>query len=58
MTDPAARIRVLIADDHPVFRDGLATLLEPNPGIAVVARAADGVEAVLLVFACRGGSRA
>ncbi len=48
MTDPAAQIRVLIADDHPVFRDGLATLLEPNPGIEVVARAADGVEAVAL----------
>jgi DNA-binding NarL/FixJ family response regulator len=43
-----ARIRVLIADDHPVFRDGLATLLEPNPDIEVVGRAADGAEAVAL----------
>ena len=42
------RIRVLIADDHPVFRDGLATLLEPHPDIEVVARAADGAEAVAL----------
>jgi DNA-binding NarL/FixJ family response regulator len=41
-------IRVLIADDHPVFRDGLASLLEPLPGIEVVARAADGAEAVAL----------
>jgi DNA-binding NarL/FixJ family response regulator len=48
MTDSPGRIRVLIADDHPVFRDGLATLLEPNPEIEVVARAADGVEAVAL----------
>jgi DNA-binding NarL/FixJ family response regulator len=39
---------VLIADDHPVFRDGLATLLEPHPEIEVVARAADGAEAVAL----------
>lgn len=39
-------ITVLIADDHPVYRDGLASLLEPLPGIEVVARAADGVEAV------------
>ncbi len=42
-------IRVLIADDHPVFRDGLASLLEPHPDIEVVARAADGAEAVALV---------
>ena len=48
MTEAAGRIRVLIADDHPVFRDGLATLLEPNPDIEVVARAADGAEAVAL----------
>ena len=41
-------IRVLIADDHPVFRDGLASLLEPLATIEVVARAADGAEAVAL----------
>jgi DNA-binding NarL/FixJ family response regulator len=44
----AGPVRVLIADDHPIFRDGLATLLEPHPGIEVVARAADGAEAVAL----------
>ncbi len=37
MADPAEpAVRVLIADDHPIFRDGLATLLDPLPGIAVV----------------------
>ena len=41
-------IRVMIADDHPVFRHGLASLLEPLPGIEVVARASDGAEAVAL----------
>ena len=41
-------IRVMIADDHPVFRDGLASLLEPLPQIEVVARASDGAEAVTL----------
>lgn len=41
-------VRVLIADDHPIFRDGLATLLAPHPDIEVVARAADGAEAVAL----------
>ena len=46
LTDP---VRVLIADDHPVFRDGLASLLDPLDGIEVVARAADGAEAVAMV---------
>lgn len=45
MTDP---IRLMIADDHPVFRDGLASLLDPLAGIDVVARASDGAEAVAL----------
>lgn len=50
MTDPTTTpIRLLIADDHPVFRDGLASLLDPLPGIDVVARASDGAEAVALV---------
>jgi DNA-binding NarL/FixJ family response regulator len=42
---------VLIADDHPVFRDGLASLLEPMAEIEVVGRAADGSEAVDLALA-------
>jgi DNA-binding NarL/FixJ family response regulator len=41
-------VRVLIADDHPVFRDGLASLLATQPDVSVVATAADGVEAVAL----------
>jgi DNA-binding NarL/FixJ family response regulator len=45
MTEP---IRLLIADDHPVYRDGLASLLDPLPEIEVVARASDGAEAVAL----------
>lgn len=39
-------VRVLIADDHPVFRDGLAALLATHAHIDVVARSADGEEAV------------
>ena len=46
-------ITVLIADDHPVYRDGLASLLEPMADIEVVARAADGVEAVEQAHAAR-----
>lgn len=35
-------IRVLIADDHPVFLEGLRLLLESTPGIEVVGAAEDG----------------
>jgi DNA-binding NarL/FixJ family response regulator len=41
-----APVTVLVADDHPVFRDGLASLLATQPDVEVVATAADGAEAV------------
>ena len=41
-------IRLLIADDHPIFRDGLRKLLEAEPGLRVVGEAADGDAAVKL----------
>ena len=41
-------IRVLVADDHPVVRQGLCTMLELEDDIEVVARAADGEEAVMM----------
>jgi two-component system, NarL family, nitrate/nitrite response regulator NarL len=41
-------IRLLIADDHPILRDGLRSLLEAQPGFKVVGEAADGAEAVRL----------
>jgi DNA-binding NarL/FixJ family response regulator len=37
-------IRVLIADDHPLMRDGLRSMLQPVSGLKVVAEAADGAE--------------
>ena len=40
----AKEITVLIADDHPVFRQGLATILNSQPDIKVVAEAANGEE--------------
>ena len=41
-------IRVLIADDHPHFRDGLRALLLSAPDLEVVGEAGDGEEAVTL----------
>ncbi|GAA3023614.1 response regulator transcription factor [Streptosporangium longisporum] len=41
-------IRVLLADDQPMVRRGLRLILEDQPGISVVAEAADGAEAVFL----------
>ena len=42
-------VRVVVADDQTVVRDGLVTLLKLLPGIDVVAAASDGEEAVRLV---------
>nr|WP_242061447.1 response regulator transcription factor [Microbacterium ureisolvens] len=44
---------MLIADDHPVVRAGLAGLLSDEPGFEVVAEASDGDEAVRLAAATR-----
>ncbi len=43
-----SRIRVLLADDHPSYLEGLARLLEEEPDIEVVAKTGDGEEAVAL----------
>jgi DNA-binding NarL/FixJ family response regulator len=37
-------IRVLLADDHQLFREGLATILDSQPDFEVVGEAADGLE--------------
>ncbi|MEZ5286141.1 MAG: response regulator transcription factor [Vicinamibacterales bacterium] len=42
-------LRVLLADDHTLVRSGIRRILEGQPGIAVVAEAADGDEALDLV---------
>jgi len=42
------RIRVMIADDHPLFRDGLRAMFESETDIELVGEAATGLEAVAL----------
>jgi DNA-binding NarL/FixJ family response regulator len=44
MTDHS--VRIVVADDHPLYRRGLAALLSAQPGWQVVAEEADGVGAV------------
>ncbi|MBB2947020.1 DNA-binding NarL/FixJ family response regulator [Actinoplanes lutulentus] len=44
-------IRLLIADDHPVVRDGLSSMFASVPGFTVVGEAADGAEAVRMAQA-------
>jgi DNA-binding NarL/FixJ family response regulator len=41
-------IRVLLADDHPVVRAGVAALLDAEPDLVVVGEATDGAQAVQL----------
>ena len=49
MDTDARRIRVLVADDQAIIRDGLATVLSLLPDIEIVGEASDGEEAVRLV---------
>ena len=40
------KARILLADDHPLVREGLALILQRQPDLDVVAQASDGAEAV------------
>jgi DNA-binding NarL/FixJ family response regulator len=46
-------IRILVADDHPMLREGLVAVLSTQPDFEVVGEAADGSEAVRLAEALR-----
>jgi DNA-binding NarL/FixJ family response regulator len=50
---PPTRIRVAVADDHPVVRDGLVAMLETQSDFTVVGQAATGIEALALVSTSR-----
>lgn len=45
----AASVRIVIADDYPIFRDGLRRLLETNPDLQIVGEARVGAAAAAMV---------
>ncbi|HET9755745.1 MAG TPA: response regulator transcription factor [Candidatus Limnocylindrales bacterium] len=48
-----APIRLVVADDHPIVRDGLRALAEASPGIELIGEATTGDEAIELARAVR-----
>ncbi|MGO9421664.1 response regulator [Roseiarcus sp.] len=48
MTSVSPKIAVLVADDHPLMREGVAALISQAPDIRLVAEASDGRQAVEL----------
>lgn len=46
-----APIRIVVADDHPLFRKGMVTILSTEPGFVIVGEAATGSDAVDIVSA-------
>ena len=47
------KIRVVLADDHPIYRDGLARSMEDAGDIEIVGQAADGEQAAEMVASAR-----
>lgn len=42
----ASKIRILVVDDHPLMRDGIASMIDAEPDMTVVAQATNGIEAI------------
>jgi DNA-binding NarL/FixJ family response regulator len=53
MSDNPVPLRVLVADDHPVFRSGMRQLLDTQATLTCVGEAATGAEAIRLATALR-----
>ena len=51
VSGPTAPLRIVVADDHPLFRKGMVAMLSAEPGLEIVGEAVTGVEAVERVLA-------
>ena len=49
------KIRIMLADDHALFREGLRSLLEDQTDIEIVGEAEDGLEATKLATPLEAG---
>lgn len=47
--EPGRRIRVVIAEDHPLYRDGLVRAISSDPQLELIGEAPDGLEAERLI---------
>lgn len=45
-------ITIVLADDHPVVREGLRGMLDAEPDLTVIGQAGSGAEAVVLAASC------
>ena len=46
---PGSTIRLLAVDDHPLLRDGIASVIEGQPDMELVAEAANGIDATVAI---------
>ena len=46
------KLRIMLADDHQMFRDALCSLLQSSPELEVVAQTGDGLQVLSLACAC------
>src|SRR5262249_60402781 len=52
-TNENPEVRIVIADDHPIFRRGLKEVIDSDPGLSVVGEASDGNNAIELINSMR-----
>lgn len=53
MPESSSRVRVLVADDHPLFREAVVRAVRERPELELVAEAADGTEALSAIREAR-----